>query len=107
MEKQNPPLQEGEDVRGVVVGLRNHSDKGNSAKSALLCIAAVIALAVVGLGLFSAGKSAGREQSQLDRMDGQLQSLFQSRQDLEKRIDELERWRNHWGGGGAAGATPQ
>lgn len=76
-------------------------------KTSIACIivAAIVAAALL-VGTFSAGKNAGREQSQLDRLDGQVQSLFQSRGELEKRVDELEHWRNHWGQG-QRGATAQ
>ncbi|MDE2102007.1 MAG: hypothetical protein KGL39_32475 [Patescibacteria group bacterium] len=57
----------------------------------------IVAALIVAWAIWTGGKSAGREETTLDRLDKQVQSLFETRGQLEKRVDELEHWRNRWG----------
>lgn len=63
---------------------------------AAILVGGILAAAAF-FGAFNAGKNAGREQSHLDRLDVQVQSLSEARAQVDKRLDELERWRNRFG----------
>lgn len=68
----------------------------NKTTIAAILIGGILAAAAF-FGAFSAGQKAGREQSHLDRLDVQVQSLSEARANVEKRLDEIERWKNRFG----------